>query len=256
MNSVRKVITEKGKNVLNVYFTAGHPSLDSVKDIIFTLQDNGVDLIELGLPYSDPLADGLAIQKSSDTALKNGMNLHKLFAILEEIKDEVKVPVILMGYFNQMLQYGEDAFLDRAKSVGVAGFILPDLPMDEYEAKYKAKFDERDLSISFLITPLTEDERIHQADRLSSGFLYVVSQSSITGKTGEISQKQEDYFNKISSMSLQSPQLIGFGIHDRASFGRAAQYTQGAIVGSAFIRVVDDGFNKEKISTFIKSLRD
>ena len=256
MNIVRKVITEKGKNVLNVYFTAGHPSVDSVKDIIFTLQDNGVDLIELGLPYSDPLADGLAIQKSSDTALKNGMNLHKLFAILEEIKDEVKVPIILMGYFNQMLQYGEDAFLDRAKSVGVAGFILPDLPMDEYEAKYKAKFEERDLSISFLITPLTEDERIHQADRLSSGFLYVVSQSSITGKTGEISQKQEDYFDKISSMSLQSPQLIGFGIHDRASFGRAAQYAQGAIVGSAFIRVVDDGFNKEKISTFINSLRD
>ena len=202
------------------------------------------------------MADGLAIQKSSDTALKNGMNLNILFTILEEIKDKVHVPIILMGYFNQMLQFGEDDFLDKAKKAGVSGFILPDLPMDEYESKYKGKFEDRDLSISFLITPLTEDERIRQADRLSSGFVYVVSQSSITGKTGDISEKQLEYFNKIKQMGLKSPTLIGFGIHDQASFSRAAQYANGAIVGSAFIRVVDEGFNKEKVSSFIQSLRD
>jgi tryptophan synthase alpha chain len=256
MNSVREIIEKKRNNVLNVYFTAGHPLLNNVKDIIFTLQENGVDLIELGLPYSDPLADGLAIQKSSDTALKNGMNLNILFNMLKEIKDKVHVPIILMGYFNQMLQFGEVEFLDKAKDAGVAGFILPDLPMNEYELKYKDKFEDRDLSISFLITPLTEDERIRQADRLSSGFVYVVSQSSITGKTGDISQKQVEYFNKINQMELKSPTLIGFGIHDRVSFSRAAQYANGAIVGSAFIRVVDEGFNKEKISSFIQSLRD
>jgi len=255
MNSVREIIEKKRNNVLNVYFTAGHPLLNNVKDIIFTLQENGVDLIELGLPYSDPLADGQAIQKSSDTALKNGMNLNILFNMLKEIKDKVYVPIILMGYFNQMLQFGDVEFLDKAKDAGVSGFILPDLPMNEYELKYKDKFEDRDLSISFLITPLTEDERIRQADRLSSGFVYVVSQSSITGQTGDISQKQVEYFKKINQMRLKSPTLIGFGIHDRDSFSRAAQYANGAIVGSAFIRVVDEGFNKEKVSSFIQSLR-
>ena len=256
MKSVRDAINSKGKNVLNVYFTAGHPQVENLKDIIFALQENGVDLIELGLPYSDPLADGLAIQKSSETALKNGMNLHLLFDTLKEIREEVKVPIILMGYYNQMLQYGEDAFLDKAAEAGVSGFILPDLPMDQYERQYQSKFEEKGLSISFLITPMTEDGRIIQADKLSSGFIYMVSQSSITGKTGEISDKQVAYFNRIEEMGLQSPRLIGFGIHDRDSFEKAAEHAQGAIVGSAFIRILDEGFNKEKISSFIQSLRD
>jgi tryptophan synthase alpha chain len=255
MNKVRKAIEEKGSEVLNVYFTAGHPTVDKIVDIMQSLQENGVDLIELGLPYSDPLADGLAIQKSSEIALENGLNLNILFDILKQSKSDLTTPVIMMGYYNQMLQYGDEKFLDKAAESGVSGFIIPDLPMNQYESQYLDKFKERDLSMSFLISPMTEADRIRQADRLSDGFVYMVSQSSITGKTGEISDQQIQYFNRVKEMELESPRLIGFGIHDHNSFKTASAYADGAIVGSAFIRTLENGFSKEKVSSFIQSIR-
>jgi tryptophan synthase alpha chain len=254
MNAIKKVILEKGARVLNVYFTAGYPDLESTGKVILSLQAAGVDLIELGMPYSDPLADGLAIQKSSDQALRNGMNLDILFDQLKEIKSKVAVPLILMGYFNQMLQYGVNKFLDKAKESGVSGFIIPDMPMDEYEIKYQELFSSMDFSMSFLISPMTSDERIRQADRLSSGFVYVVSQSSITGKTSDISQQQINYFNRIKEMKLESPTLIGFGIHDKETFENACKYSNGAIVGSSFIRAIDLDSSHQNILNFISKI--
>lgn len=255
MNKVRKAIIDRGSEVLNVYFTAGHPKTENILDIIFALQDNNVDLIELGLPYSDPLADGLAIQKSSEIALKNGVNLNVLFNILKEAKQDISTPIIMMGYYNQMLQYGDDKFLDKAAEAGVSGFIIPDLPMNQYQSQYLEKFKARDLSMSFLISPMTEEARIRQADELSDGFVYMVSQSSITGKTNEISDQQLAYFNRVKKMNLSSPRLIGFGIHDRKTFKTASDNAHGAIVGSAFIRSLEEGFSKEKITSFIQSIR-
>jgi tryptophan synthase alpha chain len=254
MNAIKKVILEKGARVLNVYFTAGYPDLESTGKVILSLQAAGVDLIELGMPYSDPLADGLAIQKSSDQALRNGMNLDILFDQLKEIKSKVAVPLILMGYFNQMLQYGVNKFLDKAKESGVSGFIIPDMPMDEYEIKYQELFSSMDFSMSFLISPMTSDERIRQADRLSSGFVYVVSQSSITGKTSDISQQQFNYFNRIKEMKLESPTLIGFGIHNKETFENACKYSNGAIVGSSFIRAIDLDSSHQNIINFISKI--
>jgi tryptophan synthase alpha chain len=254
MNKIRKTILDKGSKVLNVYFTAGHPTLESTKDIILQLEKSGADLIEIGMPYSDPLADGLAIQKSSEQALKNGMNLDILFSQLAGIRSQVSVPLILMGYYNQMLQYGVEKFLAKASEGGISGFIIPDMPMDEYALKYQERFTSLGFSMSFLISPMTSEARIKQADELSSGFVYVVSQSSITGKTSEISDEQKAYFKKINEMKLQSPTLIGFGIHDKTTFENACQYANGAIVGSAFIRTIDANAEKDIIYNFIKSI--
>ncbi|MBK9257129.1 MAG: tryptophan synthase subunit alpha [Saprospiraceae bacterium] len=255
MQSIRQTILSKGKNVLNVYFTAGHPTLESTGTIIKALADNGVDLVELGMPYSDPLADGPTIQKSSEIALKNGQTISNIFSQVKAVRDHCHVPVILMGYFNQMLQYGSEKFLSDAHNAGIQGLIIPDMPMEIYESDYKKLFDKYQMEVSFLITPLTSEVRILQADRLSSAFLYIVSQSSITGKQGGISDQQIEYFNRIKSMNLNSPTLIGFGIHNKTTRDIATQYSNGAIVGSAFIRILEEASDfKIKIEKFISSL--
>lgn len=255
-NRIRNTIVEKDGNILNVYFTAGHPNLNDTSFIINELENCGVDLIELGMPYSDPLADGLTIQQSSEKALKNGLTLEILFAQIETARRSTTVPIILMGYFNQLLQYGVESFLEKAASVGVDGMIIPDLPMNIYEKEYRETFEKHNLSISFLISPMTSDERILQADKLSSGFLYVVSQSSITGKSNDVSAEQKLYFEKIKSMRLNSPRLIGFGIHDKKSYDLACHYSHGAIIGSAFIRTLNkEGSIKENIKSFISTIR-
>ncbi|MBK9736406.1 MAG: tryptophan synthase subunit alpha [Saprospiraceae bacterium] len=255
MKSIRQTILDKGANVLNVYFTAGHPTLESTQIIIKALDQNGVDIIELGMPYSDPLADGPTIKKSSEVALKNGQTTNNIFQQVKEIRATSKVPIIVMGYFNQMLQYGEKNFIQNAHDAGIQGLIIPDLPMDIYERDYKDLFAKYQMEISFLITPMTSEDRIRQADRLSTAFLYIVSQSSITGKQGDITDIQKVYFEKIRAMDLQSPSLIGFGIHDKITRHIANQYSHGAIVGSAFIRVLEGPGNlTEKISGFIKFL--
>ncbi len=255
-NRIRDLILQKGGDILNVYFTAGYPSLHDTVDTIIALEKNGVDLIELGMPYSDPLADGLTIQQSSEKALKNGMTLEVLFQQIAEARKSASIPIIMMGYFNQLLQYGIEKFLRKASESGVDGMIIPDLPMYIYESRYQHLFEENNLSISFLIGPMTKEDRIRQADKLSSAFIYVVSQSSITGKSNDISPQQRQYFTRIKAMNLQSPTLIGFGIHDKNSYQIATTYSQGAIIGSAFIRALNNGDSLENnISTFIKTIR-
>ena len=256
MNKIRQTILDKKQRVLNVYFTAGHPTIDGIETIIEALEEAGADLVELGMPYSDPLADGLTIQKSSEAALANGMNLRILFDKVNSVTKHTEIPIILMGYYNQLLQFGMDRFLDEATNAGVSGLIIPDLPMFEYEEKYLDKFNKRNLGMSFLISPMTSEDRIRQADKLSSGFLYVVSQSSITGKTNDISEDQKSYFEKVNTMALSAPKLIGFGIHDKATFDMASRNSNGAIVGSAFIRALENDHSSQALKSFIKGLID
>jgi len=251
----RNTINNKGKEILNVYCTAGYPSLDSTVTVLKSLSDQGVDLIELGMPYSDPLADGETIQRSSQIALQNGLSLDTLFAQVQEARQETQVPIIAMGYYNQMLQYGVERFLSSAQESGIQGLIIPDIPMDIYERDYLELFEKYNMEISFLITPLTSDERIRQADRLSSAFIYVVSQTSITGKSGDISDEQKQYFERIENMNLDSPRLIGFGIHDKTTYNVACDNSHGAIVGSAFIRALDADNIEGSVENFVTSIR-
>lgn len=255
-NRIVSLFERKQKDVLNIYFTAGFPALESTSSVIASLEKSGVDLIELGMPYSDPLADGTTIQNSSQVALKNGMNLPLLFDQIKSIRHTAEVPLVLMGYYNQVLQYGVEKFVHKAVEVGVDGMILPDLPMDIYEKKYKQLFEECNMTISFLITPHTSEERIRQADRLSTAFLYIISQSSITGTSSDISQDQLLYFDRIAQLKLKSPALIGFGIHDNETFMSACKHANGAIIGSAFIRHLENAANmNQDISDFVKQIR-
>ena len=254
MNRLSELFKRKNNNILNVYYTAGFPHIDSVKGIANNLQKAGADIIELGMPYSDPLADGETIQKSSEVALKNGMNLDKIFDAVKELRQHCDLPVILMGYYNQLIQFGEDKFFQACKSSG-DGLIIPDLPLDIYMNIYQEALDQLDLKMSFLVTPQTSDDRIKQAAKLSSAFLYVVSQSSITGAKGQISPGQIAYFEKVNLLKGSTPSLIGFGIHDKTTFDQACSYANGAIIGSEFIRVLErsqaDG---EAIEEFVASI--
>lgn len=237
-NRLTELFEKKSKDILNIYFTAGYPNLDSTEEIIQTLVDNGVDLIEIGVPYSDPMADGTTIQESSSQALKNGITLEILFEQIKRVRHKVDIPFVAMGYLNQMMQYGVERFLKACNDSGIDGLIIPDLPLDIYEQEFQALFIQYNISMNFLITPQTSDERIRQADALTNGFIYMVSQSSITGKTGDISQEQVNYFDRIAQLNLKNPRLIGFGIHDQATKQQAFDHSEGAIIGSAFIRAV------------------
>ena len=236
LNRLTKWFENNRENLLTVYFTAGYPNLDDTETIICSLAESGVNIIEIGIPYSDPLADGPVIQESGMAAIDGGMTLQVLFNQLTDIRTKTQVPLILMGYFNQLLQYGVDKFLDDCVKTGIDGLIIPDLPLMEYEQFYKDKLTQRNISISFLITPQTEESRIHKVDALSTGFIYVVSDSSITGMKTGISNHQISYFERIKSLQLKTPQLIGFGISDRESYLTASKYANGAIIGSAFIK--------------------
>ena len=250
MNRLTKLFSDKNSEILNIYFTAGHPKLNDTVEIIKSLTDQGVDLIELGVPYSDPMADGETIQNSSSIALKNGMTLKVLFDQVAQSRKDSQVPIILMGYYNQMVQYGLERFLQTCQSSGVDGLIIPDLPMSIYKRDYQQLFQQYDLKIAFLITPETSDERILLADELSSAFIYVVSKSSITGSAGAINAAQKEYFKRIDDLKLNAPRLIGFGIHDRDTYLTACANSNGAIIGSAFIRALDKA---EDISGSIES---
>ena len=238
MNRLSQLFSRKSQNLLNVYFTAGYPELDSTVTVIRSLAEAGADLIEVGVPYSDPMADGETIQNSSMQALKNGMTLDVLFGQLTEARRHTQVPMVLMGYYNQVMQYGPERFCRAAKEAGADGLILPDLPVFEYEREFRAIAEQYDLQVTFLITPQTTDARIRQIGELGTGFIYVVSSSSITGKSGAITDAQKAYFARIAALDLPQPRLIGFGISDAESFRTACAYANGAIIGSAFIRAL------------------
>lgn len=248
-NRLTRLFESNRNNLLTVYFTAGYPNLNDTSPIICSLADAGVNIIEIGIPYSDPLADGPVIQESGMVAISNGMTLEVLFQQLVDIRLKTDIPLILMGYFNQLLQYGMDKFLEDCVNIGIDGLIIPDLPILEYEQFYEEKLLKNNISISFLITPQTENSRIQQVDQLSTGFIYVVSDSSITGMKSGISSQQINYFERIKSLKLKTPQLIGFGISDRKSYLTACQYAHGAIIGSAFIKHLKDKNEVDKAST-------
>ena len=253
-NRITSLLERKDKNILSIYFTAGYPELSDTRKIIIELEKYGADLIEIGIPFSDPVADGPVIQRSSEIALKNGMTLHLLFEQLKEIRKSVKVPLILMGYLNPVMQYGIEAFCKKCRETGVDGTIIPDLPIEIYEEEYKAIFEENSLCNIFLITPQTPDERIRKIDKASTGFVYMVSSSSTTGIKGSADKDQIAYFERISKMNLRSKRLIGFGISDKASFENASAYANGAIIGSAFIKALSGEEPVEsKIKTFVRS---
>lgn len=239
MSRITNLFAGKNKNVLNVYCTAGYPELNSALKVMKALQANGADLIELGMPYSDPLADGPVIQASGLKALQNGMTIATLFQQLKEFRKEIKLPVVLMGYLNPLLQYGFEKFCAKAAEVGVDGLIIPDIPMFEYEHEYAAIIKKHGLDFIFLVTPETSAERIQKLDKLSTGFLYAVSSSSITGSDKDFSAV-ESYLQRLQQMNLQNPVLVGFGIKDKETFMTAARYTNGAIIGTAYIKAIEN----------------
>ncbi|WP_298480812.1 tryptophan synthase subunit alpha [uncultured Maribacter sp.] len=253
MNRIKQKIQED-KKLLSIYFSAGFPTLNDTVTIIQDLEKNGVDFIEIGLPFSDPLADGPTIQESSTIALKNGMTTETLFSQLKDIRKTVHIPLIIMGYFNPMLQYGVEAFCATCAEIGIDGLIIPDLPLDVFEREYKAIFEKHGLLNIFLITPQTSDERIKQIDAASDGFIYMVSSAGVTGSQSGFGNTQEDYFSRIKKMNLKNPQVVGFGIKDAETFKQATKSTKGAIIGSAFIKHLHKEGIKG-ISGFIKSVR-
>jgi tryptophan synthase alpha chain len=255
MNRLNKLFESNKDNLLSIYFTAGYPELNTTLDIAEALEKAGVDFLEIGFPYSDPVADGPTIQHSSEKALENGMNLNQLFEELKDLRKHVSIPILLMGYVNPMVQYGIENFCKKAAEVGVDGVIVPDLPMYEYETLYSKYFTGNGLSNIFLVTPQTSGDRIRKIDGLTNSFIYLLSSSSITGKNLEVSNAIEDYYKRIKGMQLKNPAIIGFGISNNETFTKACEYARGAIVGSAFVKFLGAENYLEKIPEFVQTIR-
>ena len=259
MNRINKTLATAGsdpgkKKLLSIYFSAGFPELADTVEIIEQLQESGVDMIEIGLPFSDPLADGPTIQESSTAALENGMTTEILFEQLRNIRQNVEVPLLIMGYFNPMMQYGIEAFCKKCEETGIDGLIIPDLPVDVYHQQYRETFEKYNLVNVFLITPQTSDERIRFIDEISEGFIYMVSSASTTGAKNTFGSEQDDYFERISAMNLKSPQIVGFGISNQETFDQATQKSSGAIIGSAFVKFIESN-GVGQIPRFIESIK-
>ncbi|MDR0537887.1 MAG: tryptophan synthase subunit alpha [Tannerellaceae bacterium] len=239
MNRITSLFQTKRRNILSVYFTAGYPKLNDTLDILNTLQAKGIDMAEIGIPFSDPMADGAVIQASSNKALRNGMTLKLLFQQLADMRREVHIPALLMGYLNPIMQYGFDAFCRDCAAVGIDGVIIPDLPFADYMSAYKATASRYDIKMVMLITPETSDERIRLIDEHTDGFIYMVSSASTTGAQQSFDETRQTYFRRINAMNLRNPRLVGFGISNRATFEAAAAHSSGAITGSKFIQLLE-----------------
>jgi len=242
MNRIEELFNRKNKNILNVYCTAGYPQLESTIEVMKSLQESGADMIELGMPYSDPLADGPVIQASSTVALKNGMTMRRLFEQLRDFRKTIHLPVLLMGYMNPILQYGFEKFCTDASLVGINGLILPDLPEYEFESEYGKIIRQSGLDFVFLVTPETSEERVKKLDALSTGFLYAVSSSSTTGKDKKM-EEVTTYLDRLRKLKLKNPIMVGFGIKDKHSFQAACQSAEGAIIGTAYIKALEKDKN-------------
>lgn len=241
MNRINKLFQEKSQGLLSLYFCAGHPTLESTSGIIKTLEQKGIDFIEVGIPFSDPMADGPVIQDAATKALRNGMTLAKLFSQLEPLREQgVKLPLILMGYINPVFHMGYEPFFRRCKEVGVDGVIIPDLPFSDYMSEVKPIADKYDIRIIMLITPETSDERIRFIDENTDGFIYMVSSAATTGAQKEFDQAKQDYFSRINKMNLKHTRMIGFGISNRQTLASAQQNAAGAIIGSKFVSLLEE----------------
>lgn len=253
MNRINQKVQEN-KKLLSIYFTAGYPNLNDTVSIIQKLEKNGVDMIEIGLPFSDPLADGPTIQKSSTIAIENGMTTKLLFEQLENIRKAVQIPLIIMGYFNPIMQFGVEKFCQKCKETGIDGLIIPDLPLEEYLSEYQSIFEKYNLKNVFLITLQTSNERILQIDSVSDSFIYMVSTAAVTGSQAGFGNEQMSYFEHISNLNLNNPQIVGFGINNKETFEQATLHQKGAIIGSAFVKFI--GNNPiDRIDEFLKSIR-
>jgi tryptophan synthase alpha chain len=253
MQRIDQAFQKPGK-LLSIYFSAGHPQRDDTLPILTALQDAGVDMVEIGLPFSDPLADGPTIQESATQALKNGMTTARLFDQLRDVRQTIHLPLVLMGYFNPILQYGVEAFCRQCAAVGIDGLIIPDLPVDVYHEQYQSLFEEYGLYNMFLISPQTSEARIRYIDSVSKGFIYMVSSASVTGAQKTFGDAQQAYFERIAKMALQTPQLVGFGISNAATFQAATTHAKGAIIGSAFIQFLNEK-GVDRIPEFIEQIR-
>jgi len=239
-----------------VYFTAGHPELNATASIIRSLEEAGADMVEIGIPFSDPMADGPVIQSSSSIALKNGMSLKLLFQQLRDLRKEVKIPLLLMGYLNPVLQYGFERFCSDCETIGIDGIILPDLPMDIFEGEFRSVFESHGLVNIFLVTPQTAEVRIRYIDKSSDAFIYMVSSSSTTGVKGSFGKEQIEYFRRIQEMNLDNPVLAGFGISNHESFETVCRYSHGAIIGSAFVKMLSESQNiRTDIKGFVSEIK-
>jgi len=259
INRIDQLFNEKDREVLSIYITAGYPGIDDTPRLLKALQQNGADMVEIGIPFSDPLADGPVIQQSSQISLQNGMTLNLLFNQLKEIRESVSIPLVMMGYLNPVLQMGMEQFLSRCRDTGIDGVIIPDLPPAEYETHYRDLFKKYGIYHSLLITPHTGEKRIERIAALSEGFLYLVAAASTTGARTSVKEHQLDYFRRLKEMKLQIPGLIGFGISNRSTFLTACNYARGAIIGSAFIKALGAENSltlEERVERFIGDIKE
>lgn len=257
MNRINQLFNDKQKDILSIYFTAGFPQLNDTCEVIRQLQANGIDLIEIGIPFSDPMADGPTIQDSGTIALRNGMTLKVLFDQLKDIRKDVTIPLIMMGYLNPVMQYGFENFCKQCGETGIDGVIIPDLPFNDYINEYKPVADKYDIKVIMLITPETSEERVRLIDNHTNGFIYMVSSASTTGAQKSFDEKKQDYFRRINSMGLKNPRLIGFGISNKATLEAAQQNASGAIIGSKFITLLKESANvKEAVKALKKALTE
>ena len=245
---------KEDKKLLSIYFSAGFPNLEDTVPILKNLQASGADMVEIGLPFSDPLADGPTIQESSTKALQNGMTTQKLFDQLQGIREHIDIPLVLMGYFNPMMQYGIEKFCEQCETIGIDGLIIPDLPVDVYHEEYKSVFEKHGLYNMFLITPQTSDERIRYIDDVSNGFIYMVSSAAVTGAQSSFGATQADYFKRVANMNLKTETIVGFGISNADTYQTATAHSRGAIIGSAFIKFLEKE-GVDNIKDFVAQIR-
>lgn len=254
-NRINTLFTEKKSNILSIYFTAGYPAIEDTMTILKNLDNAGVDLVEIGMPFSDPLADGPVIQHSSEQALLNGITVSKLFEQLKEMRQHITIPVVLMGYLNPVLRYGVEAFIAKCAEVGVDGIILPDLPMDYYLSHFKTHCDQHNVSNIMLISNDTSIERVRHIDEQTNGFIYLVSSNGTTGSNKSL-EEQQAYYKYIQDLKLKNPALIGFGVRDKHTYNLTNQYSSGAIIGTAFMKHINEhGISEDSILNFVKSIR-